>query len=113
MSRNFAMIKDNTAQTTHAMVFSDDKYSATLATTTDTTLTVPVEHPKYVAIFSYEPGSTVWVANNTTAAVPAGASFAAVSSELNPVAREVAAGDVLHFISPDTSASVGVTFYYE
>lgn len=113
MATNFAMIKDCTAQTTHALPFSDDKYSAALATSTATALTVPIAHPKYVAIFTYEAGATVWVANNATAAVPAGASFATTTSELNPVAREVKAGDVLSFTTSDASAVVGVTFYYE
>ena len=66
---------------------------------------------KFIAIFSYEPGASIWVSLNETAASPVGATFATVSSELNPAARVVNAADVLHFITTDTSAQVGVVFY--
>lgn len=121
MPTPFSMTRDINGYNGFGLQFSLDKYSATLVQSTDTTLAVPVSGPfgsgqsttvaRFIAIFSYQPGATVWVANNATAAVPAGASFAAVSSELLPTARYVKAGDVLHFITPDTSAQVGVTFY--
>ncbi len=117
----FNMTRDINGYNGFGLPFSVSKFSATLATTTDTTLVVPTSaamgaptaslNNKFIAIFSYEPGARVWVANNTTAAVPAGATFAAVSSELNPSARMVQAGDTLHFITPDTTADVGVVFY--
>ena len=67
---------------------------------------------KYIAIFSYEPGSQVWVADNATAAIPVGASFASTTSELNPSARVVNAGDVVHFFTPDSGgANVSVILY--
>ena len=122
MPTPWSMTRDINGYNGFGLAFSLDKYSATIATSTDTTLTVPSAGPlgsgtsststnKYIAIFSYEPGSSVWVAVNATAAVPAGASFAATTSELLPTARYVKGGDVLHFITGDTSATVGVTFY--
>lgn len=121
MPTPFSMVRDINGYNGFGLQFSLDKYSATLAQTTDTTLTVPSTGPfgtgqsttvaRFIAIFSYQPGATVWVANNATAAVPVAASFGAVSSELLPTARYVKAGDVLHFITPDTTAQVGVTFY--
>lgn len=121
MPTPFSMTRDINGYNGFGLQFSLDKYSATLAQNTDTTLTVPSGGPlgsgtsttanRYIAIFTYEPGSIVWVARNATAAVPAGASFASTTSELLPIARYVVSGDVLHFITADTSAVVGVTFY--
>ena len=107
----FNMTRDVNGYNGFGLPFSIDKYSANLAQNTDTTQVVPSYAPHYVAIFNYQSGASVWVANGATAAKPVGASFAAVSSELNPVARYVKAGDVLHFLTGDTSAMVGITFY--
>ena len=103
------------------LVFTDTAYSATLPASTDTTLTVPsaigigkqgfATVAQTLAIFSYEPGTSVWVAINTTAAVPAGATFATTSSELNPAARLLNGGDILHFITAGTDIDVSVSFY--
>ncbi len=93
------------------LAFSLNKYSANIAQNTDTTLTVPSFSAHYVAIFSFQSGASVWVTINGTAAKPAGSTFAATTSELNPVARYVKAGDVIHVLTGDTSAMVGVTFY--
>jgi len=95
--------------------FSDIKYSASLAASTYTSLTVPGAARRYKAVMKAEADGVVWVANGATAAVPAGASFAAVSSDMIPVngelCREVKAADVLHFISAGTDIDVSVVFY--
>lgn len=121
MATSFAMTRDINGFNGFGLPFSIDKYSANLVTLTDTTLTVPgsaamgaitsTTYNKFIAIFSYEPGSSIWVAVNATAAVPVGGTFASTTSELNPSARSVQAGDTLHFYTADTSAVVGVTFY--
>lgn len=122
MTLPFTLTKDINGHNGFGLQFSDTKYSATIAQSTDTTLTIGgnaamgvIAQPsvnKYIAIFSYEPGSQVWVANNETAAIPAGATFAATNSELNPSARVVDAGDVLHFFTPDSGgAAVSVIIY--
>jgi len=105
---------------------SDIRYSATLTSGGgDTTITVPSSGSlgtlrsyntnKWAAKIVTESGTTVWHAMNATAAVPAGATFATVSSELIPpeteVFREVNAGEVMHFITADATADVSVTFY--
>ena len=101
---------------------SDTNYSATLAASTATPLTVPLTvtelgqsygtaKARLIAIITSDPGSSVWVANNGTAAVPAGGSFASTTSALNPAALEVKVGDVLSFISAGTP-SVSVRFYW-
>jgi hypothetical protein len=90
--------------------FSKFKYDTTLLVGVEQTLTIPGKSKKWLAIFSFEPGSEVWVANNATATVP-GAAFATTDSELNPVAREVAVDDVLHFITSNADARIGVVLY--
>lgn len=103
--------------------FADNPYSARLAATTDTTLTVPGEQPlgvagdsttnKYLAVFSYAKAEAkdVWVALNAIADAPAGATFATDTSELNPTAKVVEAGDVLHFYAVTANTDVSVAFY--
>ena len=97
------------------LTFATYKYSATLGATTDTTLTVPGGASRYKALIRCKPGVLVWVALNGTAAVPAGASFAATTSELIPsyatLCREVKAADVLHFYTATASTDVSVVFY--
>lgn len=112
MSIRFSMIRDINGYNGFGLPVSPDKYSATItAVGGEQTLTVAGEFSEWLVIFSFEPGTTVWVALNATAAVPAGATFAATTSEMNPTARKVKVGDVLHFITADTNADVGVILY--
>lgn len=94
--------------------FSNLLYNASVAATTDTTLTVPGAAPRYKAVMKCGADAEVWVALNQVADVPAGAAFAADTSELIPVngvlCREVAAADVLHFYST-AGGDVSVVFY--
>jgi hypothetical protein len=118
----FSMSRDINGFNGFGLVFSDTKYSATIAQSTDTTITIGGTSAmggmanngghRYLMVFNFEPGSQVWVANNATAAVPAGATFASTSSEMNPSAREVREGDVIHFFTPDSGgAAVSVVVY--
>lgn len=111
MSTKFAMTRDINGYNGFGLMFADDKYSVTLAAATGATLTIPGNFAKWLVIFAYEPGTHVWVANNATAAVPAGATLVATTSELNPTARHVKAGDVLSLITANTTADVGVSLY--
>lgn len=103
--------------------FCDTIYSAAIAANTDTTVTVPSQTPmgaiaanqknKYVAVITSSAAAT-YMAVNATAAKPAGATFAAVTSGMlpngQPYARYVNAGDVLHFLS-NAGCDVTVEFY--
>jgi len=102
----------------------DQIFNATLAVTTDTTLTVPAtslmgnlpatQNNKFVAVIRITNGLSVWFAVNATAAAPAGATLIAATSELisgYPIAKLVKAGDVLHFLAPAANTSVSVAFY--
>jgi hypothetical protein len=109
--------RDNQGMNAFAPAFSQDVYSATLAATTDTTLTVPSNSQTWLAVFSVDFSKLVWVAKNATAAIPAGSTFASTTSELiNPYypytfAKVVQAGDVLHFFSESGTANISVAFY--
>ena len=119
--------KDVAGYNGFGLQFSNQKYSATLSANTDTTLTVPLVGSmgaaldtvnKFLAIvqvFDATGEGEVWCANNKTAAVPAGSSFAATNSDLivqnKDYAREVKAGDVMHFLSPVGSTDICVIFY--
>jgi hypothetical protein len=110
MSTRFGMIRDINGYNGFGLIFADDKYNTTLAAGVAQTLTIPSNAAKWLAILAYEPGGTVWVANNATAALPGG-SMASATSELNPTARLVKAGDVLSFITSDTTLGIGITLY--
>ncbi len=104
--------RDVAGAVAYAPEFSTDTFSATLANGVEETITVPGnDNKKWIVSFSYQPGSTVWVALNTTAASPVGGTFLANSSELDPAQKYVKAGDVIHLITDNTTADVGVAFY--
>jgi len=120
MTTKFNMTRDINGYNGFGLVFSDTNYKTTLSTGVAQSLTVPNSIPlggaptsanlHLIAVFSFEPGTRVWVANGATAVVPTG-SFVATASQLNPAARDVQAGDVLSFITNDTTADVSVAFY--
>lgn len=94
----------------YAPQFADDNWLTTLSATVEQHFTVPSNYAKWIAVFSYEAGANVIVANNHTAAVATG-SLTATFSQLNPATRYVESGDVLSLITGDTTAIVGVSLY--
>src|SRR4051812_2462815 len=90
---------------------STDKYSATLTNGSVTTVTVPSNYDNWIASFSYQPGTNVWVAYDQTAAIPAGATLVATTSELNPSQRRLKKGTVISVVTDDTTADFGIVFY--
>jgi hypothetical protein len=88
-------------------------YSATLAATTDTTVTMPGTAKRYKALIKST--MPVWFAYNAVAAAPTGAMFVTTTSELvseyYPLCRDVKKGDVLHFYSPTAAAEVSIVLY--
>lgn len=121
MTTKYTQTRDINGYNGFALPISDTAYSATLAAATDTTLTVPstigvgkqgpATKAQSVAIIKYTPAASVWVAVGATAAVPAGASFAATGSLLNPESILVSGGDVLHFFTTPANVNVSIAFY--
>jgi hypothetical protein len=110
MTTKFAMTRDVNGYNGFGLIPAEDKYSTTLAATVAQTFTVPDNFQNWIAVFSFEPGSSVWVAHNTTATLPGG-SVASSVSELNPTVWQVKGGDTISAISNNTTAEIGVKFY--
>jgi hypothetical protein len=79
--------KDVQGYNAYAPSPSTNMLSATIASTANATITLPSSFPFWIVVFSFTPGSSVWVSYNGNAAIPAGSTFAASTSELNPGAR--------------------------
>jgi hypothetical protein len=91
---------------------SGNKWSATITNGNETHITVPSNFQIWIAVFSYQPGTDVWVdLTGTTAAIPVGATLASTTAELNPASRTVFAGGKISIITDNTSADVGVSLY--
>lgn len=111
MTTKFNMTRDVAGYNGFGVKFADDGFSGVLANGVAQSVTVPSTYPNWIAVFSYTPGSNIWVDGTNTASVPGGA-FSATTSDLNPSARQVSAGQVLSFKTTDTtSPQVKVSFY--
>jgi len=108
------MVRDINGFNSFGTAFSDTKKSVILVQNIEQNFTVPsTENSTYknwLAVFCFQPGASIWVALNNTAAIP-GASFSDTTSELNPASRYVMGGDTLSFISTDALNEIGVIFY--
>jgi hypothetical protein len=110
MSTKFNMTRDVAGYNGFGVMFADDGQQTTLTANAAQTVTVPSNYPNWLAVFSFTPGSNIWVGNGTTA-VPGG-SFSSTTADLNPSARFVTKGQTLTFITSDTtSPQVKVSFY--
>jgi hypothetical protein len=101
-STKFNLTKDVAGYNGFGIPFSQDGEATSLAANAEQHFVVPANYPNWIAIFSYTPGSNIWVDGITTAAVPT-TSFGATTAELNPSARAVSAGQTLSFITADTT----------
>jgi hypothetical protein len=101
-STKFSMTRDVNGYNGFGIMFSEDGQATSLAANAEQHFVIPSNYPNWIAIFSYTPGSNIWVDGITTAAVPS-TSFDATTAELNPAARAVSAGQTLSFITADTT----------
>jgi hypothetical protein len=95
-----------------APVTATDKWSATLTNGAETHIIVPSNYKTWIAVFSYQPGTSVWVdLTGGTSAIPVGATLASTTSELLPASRTVYAGGKISMITDNATADVGVSLY--
>lgn len=127
MTTQYKLQKDIAGYNGFGLPFSDIKFNATLGANTVQTVVTPSSGSmgaplnqvnKFLVIVDVYNATSlgrVWCANNETAAIPAGATFAATNSDLvvqnKYYARLVNAGDVLSFIATDAATDICVMFY--
>lgn len=93
------------------MPFSDTCAQVNCSVGVEETYTVPgTSEQQYQAYFEYASNSNVFVCKNATPVIP-GAGTVGVQpfNEFKPIKRYVRGGDVLHFITPDATAYIGVS----
>jgi hypothetical protein len=111
--------RDTQGYNTFAPPVSTDKYSTTLASAGNATITLPTNVQSWIVSFSYQPGSDIWVAYNGSASAPAGATFASTTSELLPGSRVLpslqangTSATTINLLNNGTnSADIGVILY--
>ena len=97
---------------------STNVYTATLVNGAASSITLPASAKEWIVSFSYQPGTNVFVDfTGTTAAIPAGGTFASATSELNPGARLVHSftnanvATSISLITNNATAEVSVSLY--
>lgn len=122
MSTTLIFGRDGQGYNAYAPYPSTDKFSATLTSGSAATVNVPQNASTWIVAFSYQPGTNVWVDfSGATAVIPAGATFAATTSELNPGARSinkqyynssaVLTNSTISLITDNTTADVSISFF--
>ena len=106
--------RDSHSYNAYAPHPSNNIFTATLTNGSAASCTVPVgvNYPYWAVSFRYQPGATVFVdVTGATAAIPAGATLAASTSEPNPASLTLVQGQTISMITADTTADVGVVMW--
>ncbi len=106
--------RDSAGRTNYVRSATSVLYSVTITAAGGAiSLTVPSNtlSARWDVLFSSDPGASVWVSINGTAALPAGSTFASTTSELNPVGYRLKAGDTISVITSNTTVNLGVAMY--
>lgn len=93
------------------MPFSDTCAQVNCGANIEQTWIVPgASSQRFQAYFQYNANSNVFVRKNATPTIPStGTVGIQPYSEFKPKKRYVSGGDVLHFITPDANAYIGVS----
>jgi hypothetical protein len=93
------------------MPFSDTCFQVGCTVNSAQTVTIPgTDTMQYQALFEYASNSNVFVGKNAVPVIPPGGSVGTQTyNEFKPLKRYVRGGDVLHLITPDATAYIGVT----
>ena len=102
--------RDTTGAVTYGRKQAAYSHRVVLQADTEHTHTVNSYDQEYLAIFSYAPGSSVFVGVNETATVPTTTADDSTAEGL-PTAYDVKQGDVISFITSETDVWVTVAFY--
>lgn len=91
--------------------FSDVCRQIACGSNVEETVTIPGSvTTQYQALFSYNQSSNVFIRLNDTPTIPAIGSVGNEQyNEFRPMKRYVRGGDVVHFITPDASAYIGMS----
>lgn len=115
MTTELSFGRDAQGYNAYAPQFPTDIFTATLAAATAKSITIPSNYPAWIMYVRIQPNGWCWVSRTTTAAVPAGSSFASASSELIAgtieYRRLVYAADVISFITANTTCDISVSLY--
>lgn len=104
MSTKFSMVRDINGYNGFGIIPTYDIQGCSLAANTAQTFTVPNNYSNWIAIFSYTPGSNIFVRFDGSAATVPGGTVGAINVALNPSARAVNGGSTFSVISPDATA---------
>lgn len=103
--------RDSQGYNAYAPNPSTVKYSATITNGNATSITVPNTYAVWIVSFRYFPND-VWVdVSGATAAIPAGNTLAATTSELNPSSLTLNKGTNISVITSQTSADVSIVMW--
>lgn len=95
-----------------APMLSDILYSGTIGSGIHQEIIVPSTNKNWIAIFSYQFGSDIWVAINNVASNPSGSTFSLTNSFLTPAQLKVEAGDSISCFNNNSSGQdVGIALY--
>ena len=101
----FLVDRDRTSIPSYSINISDDKYAVRLVAGAESSVVIPAGAT--LAIFSSD--TNFWM-GTTTITLPSSTTFAASSAELNPMARDVVAGDTLYF-QARVDGDLSIAFY--
>jgi hypothetical protein len=110
----FNMIRDINGYNGFGLQFTGIEWQGVLKQGLTQSITIPgspyADYSGLLLIFSFAPGSSIWVAQNATATAPT-TTIALCNSELNPTARQVYAEDIISFATNDVSDEYGAILY--
>lgn len=93
------------------MPFSDTCVQVNCEANAEETYTIPgTSEQAYQAYFEYTQDSNVFICKNATPVIPGSGTVGTQQyNEFKPKKRYVKGGDILHFITPDTNAYIGLS----
>jgi hypothetical protein len=107
--------RDAQGYNAYAPQFPTNIYTATLSMDAAESITIPSNFTTFIMYVRVQPNGWCWVSRGHTAAVPAGGTFASSNSELIAgtieYKRLVYAGDVISFLSHNTTCDISVSLY--